>query len=77
MGNKHPGEPRVYQRIDALIRQGLPNLDVLGVIRKEFPQHRTSPEQIRYRRQILRGRFKDVPSSVEARRRRIARQAGD
>ncbi len=77
MGNKHRGVPRVYPRVGALIRQGLPNLEALALIRKEFPQHRTSAEQIRFRRQSLRGRFKDVPTSVQARHQLKARHAAD
>jgi hypothetical protein len=77
MANKHRGVPRVYPRVDELIKQGLPNLEVLAVIRKEFPQHRTSAEQIRFRRQSLRVRFKNIPSSVEARRRRKAARTKD
>lgn len=71
MGNKPSGEPRVYKRIDALIRQGLPNLAVLALIRKDFPQHRTSQEQVRYRRTVMRFKYKNVPSSVGARRNHV------
>jgi hypothetical protein len=72
MGNKHRGEPRVYKRIQALIREGLPNPEVHAIVRKEFPQNRTCPAQVRFFRQRLRVRFKDVPGSVEARHRRKA-----
>jgi hypothetical protein len=73
MGNKRRGEPRVGALINKLILSGLSNLDVLAQVRATFPQHRTSPEQVRFKRSQMRARHgnkkqKYVPTSVEARR---------
>ena len=70
MPDKPRGQPRLYKRMQALILQGLPNLEVLRIVRLEFPQHRPSPEQVRFERGNARRRHKDkhVPTSVEARR---------
>lgn len=71
MGNKHRGVPRIYQRMNELILQGLPNLEVLARVRAEFPDDHPSAEQVRFQRGSVRRRHKDryIPSSVEARRR--------
>ena len=70
MPDKPRGQPRLYKRMQALILQDLPNLEVLRIVRLEFPQHRPSPEQVRFERGNMRRRHKDknVPTSVEARR---------
>jgi len=69
MPDKPRGEPRLYKRMQALILQGLPNPEVLRIVRLEFPQHRPSPVQVRFERGNVRRRHKDkrVPTSVEAR----------
>lgn len=76
MGNKHCSELRVYKRVRKLILAGLPNMEILQLIRQEFPQHRTSPEQIRFERSDMRRGDDGVLSSVEARhRRKVAHQS--
>jgi hypothetical protein len=70
MANKHRGEPRVYVHMTGWIREGLCNQEVLEQIRRKFPDHRTSPEQVRARRCQLRQRGEDIPTSVEARQRK-------
>ncbi len=72
MANKHGAELRVYVRIKELIEKGLCNKQVLERIRTEFRDHRTGPEQVRYWRSVMRhsSRFKDIPTSVEARHRK-------
>jgi hypothetical protein len=79
MGNKRRGEPRVGALINKLILLGLSNLDVLAQVRAAFPQHRTSPEQVRFKRSQMRARHnnkrgKYVPTSVEARRSQLAKR---
>jgi len=70
MPDKPRGEPRLYKRMQALILQGLPNLEVLRIVRLEFPQHRPGAVQVRFERGKARRRHKDkhIPTSVEARR---------
>jgi hypothetical protein len=68
MANKHPGQPRMHHRVEALIRAGLPNDQVLAEVAKEFPELHTAPEQIRFFRHRLRARDNSIPTSVEARR---------
>ena len=70
MAKKHRDKKGVDELINALILEGLPNLEVLARVRAKFPGRRTRPEQVRVKRGQMRTRHKDkhIPTSVEARR---------
>jgi len=70
MANKRRGKPRVGALINLW---GLPNLAVLAEVRAVFPEHRTCPEQVRFKRCQMRALHNNKggkygPTSVEARR---------
>lgn len=65
MVNEKPG---VRRNIKRLIKERYSNATVLEEIKRMFPRCRTRPEQVRAERQALRERWKNIPTSVEARR---------
>ena len=65
------GEERregVGELAEKLIREGLPNEEVLFQIQREIPDAQTSDASVRWYRSQMRKRGEDVPTQVEARR---------
>jgi plasmid stability protein len=51
-----------------LIGEGLPNQDVLDMVRQEFPDASTTMDSIYWYRSVMRRRGENVPTSSEAQR---------
>lgn len=51
-----------------LIRQGMPNQQVLEQVREEFPDASTTMDSVSWYRSALRRQGEDVPTSIEAQR---------
>ena len=61
-------DEKVGEVAEELIRQGLPNEEVLARVKEKFPDARTSDASVRWYRSRLRQAGEGVPSQVEARR---------
>jgi hypothetical protein len=71
MANKKLAEPRLYEAVEKLLRERIDNVEILDRVRKLFPIHRPSLQQITSHRHELRRRKEgNVPISLEARQRR-------
>jgi hypothetical protein len=70
MANKKFGEPRLYMGVDKLLRDGLDNVEIRDCMKKRFPTHRVSLQQITSQRYELRRFDKNILTSLQARRRR-------
>ncbi|MEM7470978.1 MAG: hypothetical protein AAF340_06445 [Pseudomonadota bacterium] len=51
-----------------LIKEGLPNQEVLARVRKEFPDASTTMDSVSWYRSAMRRAGEDVPTSIEAKR---------
>ena len=69
VANKKPGEPRLHKAVEKLLREGLDNVEIRNRVKKQFPMHRVSLQQITSLRHDLRRGDKSIPTSLEARRR--------